>query len=241
VIDTDTYDRCDRFWANHLGLEPSQLTAPGVSVRPHVGLGEYRGLWCFRRGAHIAVSAPVAWVPRLAARIADQSADEGALMSEAFWAKELGEAFDYFHAPMVHASLAANAFRPRTGAHVRFLTAADAAAIAAFRAVCGTAFEKLEHVVASFEADAITALAAWRPLSGDAGDPCILTLPSHYGRGHGTAAASALVAWALAQGKLVLYETDPSNTPALRIAERLGFARYGEHVAIGLKNPAPAL
>jgi hypothetical protein len=50
---------------------------------------------------------------------------------------------------------------------------------------------------------------------------------------------SAVVAAALASGKLLLYQTLESNEPSVRIALSLGYERYANHLAVRLLNDAP--
>src|SRR5262245_63994376 len=61
--------RDDKFWADFLGVDPTDWSTIGVSVQPHVGLRGYRGLWCFRRNRRIVVSAPAQWVDRKSTRL----------------------------------------------------------------------------------------------------------------------------------------------------------------------------
>jgi uncharacterized Ntn-hydrolase superfamily protein len=63
--------RDDQFWASFLGIEPSDWNLPGISIRAHVGLMGYRGLWCFRHRDRVAVSAPAGWVSHLQSSLSD--------------------------------------------------------------------------------------------------------------------------------------------------------------------------
>jgi hypothetical protein len=78
----------DRFWAEFLGVEPSDWTVPGASVNAHVGLTGYCGVWFFRRRDRLVVSAPDGWVPHLRLRLAHASpadtATEEAALRELF-------------------------------------------------------------------------------------------------------------------------------------------------------------
>jgi predicted GNAT family acetyltransferase len=94
--------------------------------------------------------------------------------------------------------------------------------------------------VGYFQGSLLLAVAGYRPWSDVAGDPCILTHPDFYGRGFGTAVTSAVVHRALAQGKLLLYQTLEANAGAVRIAHRLGYEQYARHVAVRLRNSAPS-
>jgi predicted GNAT family acetyltransferase len=62
-----------------------------------------------------------------------------------------------------------------------------------------------------------------------------LVHPEFCGRGYGTAVVSAVVASAMADGKLLLYQTVESNRASVVIAERLGYRKYASYLAIRLK------
>ena len=57
--------------------------------------------------------------------------------------------------------------------------------------------------------------------------------------GRGAAVTAAVVAKALANGKLLLHQTLESNQPAIRIAFSLGYDRYANHLAVRLSREAP--
>jgi hypothetical protein len=84
--------RDDEFWAQFLGIEPSAWSLPGFSVRAHVGLSGFKGLWCFRRRDHTVVSAPDGWVPLLRSRLGES--DAARLFDETFLADLFGDDFD---------------------------------------------------------------------------------------------------------------------------------------------------
>jgi hypothetical protein len=51
---------------------------------------------------------------------------------------------------------------------------------------------------------------------------------------------SVTVELSLAAGKLLLYQTVESNTAAVKLAQRLGYERYAQHVAVRRKADAPS-
>ena len=87
----------------------------------------------------------------------------------------------------------------------------------------------------------LAAVSGYRPWNDHVGDPCVLTHPEWRGRGYGAAVMSETVGLALTDGKLLLCQTLESNIPAVKIAQRLGYARYAQHVAVRLKASAPGL
>jgi len=74
-------------------------------------------------------------------------------------------------------------------------------------------------------------MAGYRPWGDHAGDPCVLTHPEFRGRGYGTAVVSSVVAEALEEGKLLLYQTLEANRGAVQLAVNLGYEQYARHVA----------
>jgi hypothetical protein len=234
--------RDDRFWAAFLGIEPADWGAPGVSYRVHVGLRDYRGLWCFRRNDRIVVSAPRGWIAALEERFAGCDPDD--LMRTAFLTKALADDCEQAIGPAFQGCLDPERFTRRAAPRVRKLVAADAGALDALRAACGPdwdagGFDKTDAWrYGYFDDEGITAVAGYRTWTGDAGDPCILTHPRFRGAGRSAAVTGAVVSDALANGKLLLYQTLESNEAAVRVAFALGFERYANHVAVRLRSDA---
>ena len=68
----------------------------------------------------------------------------------------------------------------------------------------------------------------------------MLTHPEFRRRRYGSAVVSLVVATALEEGKLLLYQTLEANRGAVRIALNLGYEQYARHVAVRLKREAPS-
>jgi predicted GNAT family acetyltransferase len=136
--------------------------------------------------------------------------------------------------------LAAARFAPLTNACVRALQDSDRAAFEEFRAAGESSWsdsgldEAVQWRQAYFEDGQITALAGYRAWSDAAGDPCVLTRREFRRGGRAKAVVSAVVATALARGKLVLYQTLESNVASVRTAFSLGYDRYATHLAVRL-------
>lgn len=233
--------RDDKFWADFLGVDPADWVRIGLSVEPHVGLRGYRGFWCFRRNQRTVVSAPASWVPRLAEIIAGRDGDE--LILPAFWARALPHDFEEAIGPAFQGCLDPAKFKRKPNSSVRPIDAADGLAVEKFRTACGPDWNMPENAGhwrhAYFEDGIITAMAGYRSWSDNAGDPCVTTRPDARSGGRGAAVTSAVVAEALANGKLLLYQTLESNEPAVRIALSLGYDRYANHLAVRLSRDLP--
>jgi GNAT superfamily N-acetyltransferase len=235
----------DRFWAEYLGVQRSDWSVPGVSVNAHVGLEGYRGVWFFRRRDRLVVSAPDGWVPHISQYLANLSQYDR-VAEEASLRELFGDDFDRHIGPAFQGALSPTHFRPFKSRSVRQPAAGDLPAIHAFLAECGeegTADSGLDaatlYQAAYFNNGRIAALSGYRPWNDLAGGPCVLTHLEYRGRGWGTAVVSMTVELALAAGKLLLYQTLESNTAAVKLAQRLGYERYAQHVAVRLKAHAP--
>lgn len=233
--------RDDSFWATFLGVEPRDWAKEGVSVEPHAGLLGYCGFWCFRRKLRTVVSAPEAWVPHLAGIIGRNHGVD--FLDPALWEQALPRDFDRAIGPAFQGSLEPSRFNPILNSFVRPVRDLDSAAAAKFRTACGAEWnlpdEATQWPHAYFDEGSISAWAAYRDWSAEAGDPCVITRPDARSRGRGAAVTSAVVAAALASGKLLLYQTLESNEPSVRIALALGYERYANHLAVRLKNDSP--
>lgn len=187
------------------------------------------------------MSAPASWVARLSEILA--RGDDGVVLAPAFWMRALSQDVERVIGPAFQGSLDPGQFEPKVDSSVRPVDDDDRLALDEFRATCGSDWNLPEAAQlwrhGHFEEGAVTALAAYRPWSDNVGDPCVITRPDARSRGHGAAVTSAVVAKALEDGKLLLYQTLESNEPAVRIALSLGYERYANHVAVRLSRDSP--
>lgn len=242
AIDVSTHH--DAYWGGFFGIAPSLLTTPGVSVVPHVDLAGFQGVWFFLRATRLVVSAPEAWVPHLRRELANTAPE---LPSQATLEGLFGASLDRVIGPAFQGALEASAFREVASSAVRSIGDADAQAVLDFRTACGPddwetgGLDRAPlYRAAHFENGAITALAGLRVKSRGAGDPCVLTHPQHRGRGLGKQVVSAVVAAALADDHLLLYQTLEANLASVRLAFSLGYVRHANHLAVRLNSRQPA-
>lgn len=227
----------DEYWSQFLGVSPERLYVPGVTVVPHKGLGDYRGVWFFSRHSSCIVSAPEDWVEQLQAsrsRISSRSLTHDALVSlfGEHLGKIIGPAYDgyvrseQFQPCRLHETTPV----PYHDEAVRSFTEASEPEEweeGGLSPDCG-------QLVACFDSDRIVALAGFRYRSAEAGDPCVITHARHRGRGYAKAAVSRVVEHELEFGRLVLYQTLLANQASVSVATRLGFEQYANHVAVRL-------
>lgn len=232
-------ERDDRFWANFLGCASADWQARGVSINQHRGLGDYGGLWSFRHGERVVVSAPPAWVERLRALVDPASLDS--LTDASFWQRLLGQACARVIGPAYQGCLELTEFRPQSAAAVQLVEGDASAALAEFRQVVDAdvwsdgGLEKAKGFALQREGGQVVAMCGYRAWNDEAGDPCVLVHPQFRGRGYGSAVVSAVVARALSAGKTLLYQTLEANVGAVGIATKLGYRQYGRHVAVRLE------
>ena len=64
----------------------------------------------------------------------------------------------------------------------------------------------------------------------------VVTAHEHRGRGYATRVVSFAVTDALRDAQVVQYRARRSNGPSIAIAQRLGFAFYGDNIAVRLAD-----
>jgi GNAT superfamily N-acetyltransferase len=233
-----TTERYDRFWADYFGIAPSDWNRPGISVQGHVGLKGYQGVWFFRRLDRTVVSAPDAWLPRINSHLADMPGAN--LMEESFIQGLFAGAMERIIGPVFQGFLSPAQFRPVHTCEVQSVNEQDTELVKAFRGECGQDWdysgleEANQYLTAAFEGSRIVSMAGYRAWEAEAGDPCVLTHPSHRGRGYAAAVTSAVVERALEHGKMLLYQTLEANAGAIHVARRLGYEQYARHFAVRL-------
>lgn len=230
----------DRFWAGFLDVDVARLLEPGLTVVAHRRFGDWEGAWVFRRDDACVVMAPARLVERLAEALSPLPVD--ALQSTDVLATVFGAEFDRTVGPAYQGHLEPRAFRPYRGSKtVRSLDASDAGALEGLR----LASEPEEWDAADIHPDAafgcladgaLVAAASLNDWPPDAMIPGVVTHPAHRGRGYGAAVVSRVVAHALEQGTLALYQTLLENVASVALAKRLGYVQYATHVAVRLKG-----
>ena len=233
--------RIDTFWAGYFGVSASALGEPGTHVVPHVGLGDYAGVWFFVRDGACIVSAPASWCDRIREALVAHTFD--AVLSEEGLTALFGPAYATTVGPAYQGWLDPQRFEPTSSPNVRPIEEADRDATLAFRAACGEddwqdGDLKLDAPGAFgwFEADDLLAAASLTHWDDTTVGPGLLVRPDRRRAGCGTAACSAAVAWSLQAGLTLTYQTLMENTGALRIAQSLGFEQYATHIAVRLRG-----
>jgi GNAT superfamily N-acetyltransferase len=227
----------DTYWAAFFGCPPTVFATPTTTIVPHAALGDYHGLWLFRRHATLIVSV----LPR---DLEQQDQAFGAISSASFEDVPAIESrivapIERVIGPAYIGYADAATFQPYAASHTRLLTARDRAAFERFRLTCFSldwehGGSELGHqpVVGCFRDDAMVAAAGYEVWGGQIAHISIVTHPAYRGQGYGKAAVSAIAQVALEQGLIPQYRTLMSNTPSLAIGAALGFIAYAQSIAV---------
>jgi GNAT superfamily N-acetyltransferase len=229
----------DGYWAGFFGCDPAILSVPATTVVPHVGLGDYHGLWLFRRYDTLIVSVPPA-------RLEHDRAAFGSL-----------PAARYADLPTIYACIAApiervvgpvfvgyadsTTFQPVASPGARLLSAGDQQAFERFQQACpaldwehGGSRLGSSPLVGCFVDGALVALAGYELWGERIAHIAVVTQPTARGHGFGKQVVSALAAVALEHSLIPQYRTLLSNTASLAIGAALGFQPYAESLAVRL-------
>lgn len=230
----------NRYWTAFFGCTPSAFEQAGTVIVPHAALGDYHGIWLFRRAQTLIISLPAQAEQTLHTRLADLRAadfDDPALLTD--WItphveRVIGAAWIGYTDD--------TSFRPAHDHNARLLGPDDAARFTTLRAACSA--EAWEHGGSDFGElplagymidDRLVALAGYELWGDRIAHIAVVTHPAYRGRGYGTAAVSLLAETVLRAGLIPQYRTLASNTASLAIGRQLGFVGYAHSIAIRLR------
>jgi len=234
----------DGYWAQFFGLDRTALPAARTLVVPHAGLGDYPGLWFFRRGSLLIASVP----PTL---LEHYRAFESRLMASDFAHPDRLGAM--LHAPprrqvgpawIGYADRAT--LRPLESSQARLLAEADRPAWEDLREACGA--EEWEHggsgwapesLAGRFIDGDLVALAGYEVWGGVIAHIALVSHPLQRGRGYGRLAAGRLAQIALERGLVPQYRTLVANAASLQVGRGLGFIGYAKTIALRFDENEP--
>ena len=241
MLRPSTIERIDAHWAAYLGCSLADLREARVTVISHGSqLVAYRGVYALcAMGSGLVISAPDEFTALLHARCSRRKP------ATAFDARRIATVLRARAGIAVGpASLAyadGASFRPAVHAHgARELNGEDRELLRRLRDACDSV--EWEHsgvdpvgnrVYGVFAERALVAAASW-DVRGSVSNVGVVTHPAHRGRGHGTAAASAVTAQLLDEGQLPQWQTLIDNAPSLRIGQALGYVERYRSIAVRL-------
>ncbi len=230
----------DQWWCRDFACTPDGLRPPAPHVQTHKGdLTGNTGIWILLVGEFPVISISAASGDQVATRARRWTSstilDQAALMNELEGCPVqsiVGPAFIGYATDTTFRSPQHPAARP--------LTLSDRECVQALRAGCtapewehgGSALGEVPTFGAFTKDGQLAALAGYKIWGGKIAHLSIVTTSSFRTGGFGTAAVAAAANSAAAAGLLPQYRTLMSNTPSMRIAEKLGFEHYGVSVYV---------
>ncbi|HEY0076947.1 MAG TPA: GNAT family N-acetyltransferase [Abditibacteriaceae bacterium] len=230
----------EEFWAAFFGLDVPDFLSPEPKVVPHVGLQGYCGVWLFRRGSQLIVSAPPLLVSELSAVLQAKLNNHPIYLDDKEFIASLGGKVDKVIGPAFQGFLLETDFQS-VSSDARLLTNQDEKALADLRAACEQ--DEWEHadiemerhpLFGCFENECLVAVATYRIESEVAAFPGLITHPEFRGRGYGKAVLSKALEHGVNHDLLMLYQTLLTNKPAIAVAQTLGYRLYATHLAVRL-------
>jgi GNAT superfamily N-acetyltransferase len=238
--------RIDATWAAFFGLSPLALMRPGIHVVAHHELADYQGAWLFRHQAALCLSVQPELVSETRAVAAGRTLEDlfGETGIWALWKSRVQQIIGPAYQGYVESTAQLrHAPHPR----VRPLGESDRTALQQLADACEV--EAWEHAAIALDephafgcfADArLMAVARYRFGWEETAHIGVVTHPACRGQGYGRAVVGAATAEALAEGRIVLYQTLLANVPSVALATGLGFEQYATHLAVRLAPTDPA-
>lgn len=238
TLDPATLAAADQYWAAQFGCTAESLNGDRPLLVPHAGLGDYHGIFLFRRARALIVSTPPALLRNLQPDLAWLHRAD--LHDPASIARRIPASVERAVGPAWLGYADRTTLRSDSGV-ARLLTDRDADAYAAFQRACdpiawehgGSAWGN-EPLAGVFDGDRLMALAGYEIHGDRIAQIAIVTDVAARGNGYGCSAVSLIADVALQRGLIAQYRTLHSNTAAITIARRLGFVHYADTLAFRL-------
>jgi GNAT superfamily N-acetyltransferase len=242
-IAPSTVSAITRCWADHFGCGPEHFQTNRTLAVPHLGLGDYHGVFVFRWDEAVVASVPAPLLATVGARIEQLSAAE--VTSKACIRAVGAVLVERVIGPAVYCYTDTTSLRPRAATGLRVLTRADAPLLEELRIACSTA-----------EWDEAGALTSDRPLAGQivggqlvavAGYTvwwgrlahlAVITAPAYRGQGYGKAVVRRSAEAAMRHGFVPQYRALEVNQASIGLATALGFEQCATSIALRLR-PLP--
>jgi GNAT superfamily N-acetyltransferase len=238
MIRLTTRERVDAYWAETLGVDPSDLHVPGTRVRPNPpDRASWRGIYVLSFDKAAVVFAPSNLV-ELVAAVSQLDADT--VLEPPVWHDLLGTAVHVAVGPVLHQYLDERQGIGEVAAGRR-LNPGDSAALADLRGAvtsdewAGGGFTAQPAMLFGlFEGDQMLAAANLNAGPDAATDIGLLVHPRVRGRGYGMRIAATAAKQALLMHGVARLRTPVSSRAGRALAERLGFSEYGRNLAVFL-------
>jgi GNAT superfamily N-acetyltransferase len=225
----------DEYWANDFGCAVEDLRPVKTRVQIHAGgMAEYHGASLLMLRVAPVVSVPEFIYSEVAAR-ADSFTPANTRDPETLTSLLAPAQVSLVLGPAYIGYASAAELRQSSVEGTRKLESFEDPAVQGFKAALGPEDWDVGGIgpcegraIGAFsDAGELKAICGIRVWGGTIAHLCVATLPDARGYGFGTRAVAATAQFALELGLLPQYRTLESNLPSIRVAEKLGFKKYG--------------
>ncbi len=231
----------DEFWSHDVGCSREQLRAERTVVVAHPDqYADFMGIFILLVGTAPIISLPRELYSFLALEAQTWPASD--VVDGARLRSLIGDRVDRIIGPAFIGYTERVMFRAIEAPTTTLLNKAHAAAVSLLRAACEPA--EWEHggrdlggnpSIGIFAGEELVTLAGYDLWGQRIAHISIVTHPQYRQRGYGRAAVSKLTEVLLDRNLVPQYRTLESNGPSLKIAAKLGFARYATSVTVRLR------
>jgi RimJ/RimL family protein N-acetyltransferase len=226
----NSWDRVADWWAGLFGVPEDRLWPAGVTVAPHVRLGDEDGLVVTRRGDGIRVSLPGWLDPALADQL---TAHRDSLLDRKFWSTWAPTVERKVRRPIVHGYTDTHVSPPLGVERIDPAEIDEWKELVTPRKWRASGFDG--PVVDAFGVRVGVSIAAAANLTSFLGSPLtvgVLTHPAHRGRGHATRVARAAVAEAVLRQGLAGYRSEADHDRSRAVGRTLRFEDFCEQLTV---------
>ena len=234
-----TVTKIMRCWADHLGCAPEHFQTDRTLAVPHLGLGDYHGVFVFRFGAAVVASVPPQLLPQLGPRLERLGAAQ--LVPEACVRAIGAAAVEQVIGPAYYGYADATALRSMPSPGIRSLTLDDAPLLDHLRTACSEAewgeagALTIDLPLVGQVVDAqLVAVAGYRVWRACLAHMYVITAPAFRGHGYCRAVACRSAEAALNCGLVPQYRALEVNRASIAIPTALGFEQCATSIALRL-------
>jgi len=230
-----------RCWADHLGCAPEHFQTTRTLALPHLGIGDYHGVFVFRLGQAVVASVPPQLLPTLGPPL--EQLDPAQLMIKECVRAVGAATVERVIGPAYYGYADATSLLPSASAGIRLLTHEDAPFLEQLHTACSEA-EWAEAggltidlpLVGQFVGGRLVAVAGYHVWWDCLAHMCVITHPACRRHGYGKAVALRLAEVALSRALVPQYRALEVNQASIGIATALGFEHCATSIALRLKS-----
>ncbi len=236
-ISKHTQTDTTKYWSKFFGIDSSIFSQPGSHFFPHSALGDYRGVWIFKRNESLVISCPNDFLPTcesLLNEVAPANLFDLEILKKCFASN-----IETIIGPAYHGALEKKDFKPLKVSDGREISFQEAEVLNDGSdprgwewSGCG---KEKSHYFGIFQDNVLVSVSNYSIKDGVLAFPGIYTRPASRGLGLSKPALSLAFQHLLEAGLIMDYQTLSSNIGAIKSAESLGVKKFAQHIAIRLK------